>query len=196
MKRSFFRLFLLTAFCLGQNFAGSTEQGQGSATPATKANVVLGGSSAAPGETVVVPVYFDPPSGKKVGSLKLAITFVSVNLKYDRTEPGIAADMANASVKGEATQGKNDKNIETTTVTVTASSASGGTEGLPSGLIAYVTTKINPTGRPATIALQASVEATELGTGNNLAQVTAAGTEVEVIAPGTEPAVTCFFFTH
>ena len=169
---------------------------QGNATP--KPNVVLGGTSGSPGQSVVVPIYLSPPEGVEVGRLKLEVTFVSVNLKHEKTEPGIAADMGDAKVNGDVTAGKNDQGVETSTVTVTVNAPSSGTppKGIPAGLLAYLTLQISEKGRPATIALRTKLEATELGSGKRLDQLKAADAEVEVIAPGSEPAVTCFFFTH
>jgi hypothetical protein len=168
---------------------------QGNAT--AKPNVVLGGTSGSPGQSVVVPIYLSPPEGVEVGRLKLEITFVSVNLKHEKTEPGIAADMANAKVNGEVTLGKNDQGVETSTVTVTVEAPSGTPpKGVPAGLLAYLTLQISEKGRPATIALRTKLEATELGSGKKLDQLRSADAEIEVLAPGTEPAVACFFFTH
>ena len=96
MKESFlisaFSILVFSTLC-------SRVWGAQAASSEAGANVVLGGTSGSPGESVVVPIYLRPPEGKEVGSLKLEVTFVSVNLKYVKTEPGIAADMGNVEVK-------------------------------------------------------------------------------------------------
>jgi cohesin domain-containing protein len=171
-----------------------------SGSPATDAgaSVVLGGGTGSPGEQVVVPIYLRPPDGIAVGAMQLEINFVSVNLKYEKVEPGVAADMGNVEVKGELKLGKNDKDVETSTLTVTATApASGGDpKGIPAGLLAYITLQISDKGRPATIGLRTKLEATALGTGKKLDQLRAADSSVEVVAPGSAPSVGCFFFTH
>jgi len=200
MKPKSFRLALLTLVLFGARYtsAWAAQQEQSAPSSEASANVVLGGTSGAPGESVVVPVYLRPPDGKAISWIKLEVTFVSVNLKYVKTEPGIAADMGNVEVKSDSSAGKNDKDLETTTVTVsaTAPSSGNGNNGIPAGLLAYITMRINESGRPATIALQTKLQATEFGTDKTLDQMKAADTEVEVVAPGSEPAVACFFFTH
>ena len=200
MKPTSFRLALLTLVLFGALHTGAwaTQQGQGASSSEASPNVVLGGTSGPPGASVVVPIYLRPPDGKEVGRIKLEVTFVSVNLKYAKTEPGIAADMGNVEVKSDSSSGQNEKNLETTTVTVSAAapSSGNGNKGIPAGLLAYITMSISESGRPATIALQTNLQATEFGTNKTLDQMKAADTEVEVVAPGTEPAVACFFFTH
>ena len=200
MKQTFVRLALFTVVLFGTRYpsAWAAQQEQGASSSGASANVVLGGTSGTPGESVVVPIYLSPPNGKEVGRIKLEVTFVSVNLKYVKTEPGIAADMGNVEVKSDSSSGKNEKDLETTTVTVSAAAPSSGNnnKGIPAGLIAYITMRINESGRPATIVLQTKLQATEFGTDKALAQMKAANTDVEVVAPGTQPAVACFFFTH
>jgi cohesin domain-containing protein len=200
MKRTSSRsaLFVLALIATGCANSLAAQQAQEATSSGPSANVVLGGTSGSPGESVTVPIYLSPPGGKAVGRIKLEVTFVSVNLKYVKTEPGIAADMGNVEVKSESVSGKNDKNLETTTVIVSAAAPSGGDgeKGIPPGLIAYINMRINESGRPATIALQTKLQATEFGTEKTLEQMKSADAEVEVVAPGTEPVVACFFFTH
>ena len=97
MKPTSFRLAFLTLVLLGARYssASAAQQGQSASSSEASANVVLGGTSGSPGESVTVPIYLSPPNGKEVGRIKLEVTFVSVNLKYVKTEPGIAADMGN-----------------------------------------------------------------------------------------------------
>jgi len=196
--RSTFFVFLLLVLQAAAWAAQESSGGQAAGSADPNANVVLGGGTGEPGQQVVVPIYLRPPGDATVGSLKLDITFVSVNLKFEKIEPGIAADMGNVDVKSELKTGKNDKDVETSTLTVTATAPAAGSDkkGIPAGLLAYITLQISDKGRPATIGLQTKLEATELGTNKKLVALRAADSQVEVIAPGSTPMVSCFFFTH
>jgi len=200
MNRSSFRIasFFLLSLTLNTVAGAAQENSGGAVPPDPDANVVLGGGTGEPGQQVVLPIYLRPPGDAPVGSLKLEVTFVSVNLKFQKIEPGIAADMGNVDIKSEAKTGKNDKGVETTTVTVNATAPSGGSDqkGIPPGLLAYIALQISETGRPATIGLQTRLEATEFGTKKKLNDMRVADSAVEVVAAGTQPEVACFFFTH
>ena len=69
-------------------------------------------------------------------------------------------------------------------------------KGIPSGLLAYITMRISDNGRPASITLRTTAEAIQLGTNKKLDKLQASEATVDVIAPGSEPLVACFFFTH
>ena len=196
--RSAFFVLLLLIFHAAAGAAQESSGGQADGSSDSNANVVLGGVTGSPGEQVMVPIYLRPPEAVAVGSLKLDITFVSVNLKFEKIEPGIAAEMGNVDVKSELKTGKNDKDVETSTLAVTATAPAAGSDkkGIPAGLLAYITLRISDKGRPATIGLQTKLEATEFGTNQKLVAMRASDASVLVVAPGTEPAVSCFFFTH
>src|ERR1051325_6699792 len=104
MKSPWSHFFIIVFALMSTSVLAAQEK---SSEPAAKANIVLGGTSGEPGEEVVVPVYLTPPEGISIGKLDLEITFVSVNLKYEKIESGIAADMAGAKVTGDTTGGKN-----------------------------------------------------------------------------------------
>ena len=166
--------------------------------PKTTTRITLGSSSGTPGTLVVVPIYFTPAEGMGVRSLKLEVNFVSANLKFDKVERGIAAEMGNVDVTSALKVGKNDKGVETSTVTVQAGFPSSETpkKGIPAGLLGYLTMRISETGRPAAISLRASAEGAELGSNKPLQNLRAIDAQVEVLAPGTLPLVSCFFFSH
>jgi hypothetical protein len=176
--------------------AAASGQDAAASNSSAGANVVLGGTEGTPGEVVVVPIYFTPPQGVQVGSLKIVVNFVSANLKYDKLERGIAAEMADAEVKGDLTTAKNANDVEESTLTVLASAPATGNASIPSGLLAYISLHLQETARPANITLRTKVEAAELKSNKSLDQVRSADGTVEVIAPGSEPLVACFFFTH
>ena len=162
--------------------------------PKTTTRVTLGSTSGTPGDAVVVPIYVTPAEGAKIGTLKIEVNFVSVNLKFDKTDRGIAAEMGDVQLVSESKAGKNDKGIETSTLVLRATAPE--KASIPAGLLGYITLKISDKGRPATIALRAAAEGTELGSSKPLANLKALDAEVEVLAPGTQPAVACFFFSH
>lgn len=164
----------------------------------TTTRVALGDNSGTPGTSVPIPIYFIAAEGVEVGRLQLDVNFVSVNMKFDKLDPGIAAEMGNVNLTSDVKLGKNDKGVETSTVTVQVSlpSAQPPKKGIPSGLLGYITLRISVTGRPAKISLHGSAEGAELGSGKPLKNVRTTDAEVEVLAPGQLPAVACFFFSH
>ena len=50
--------------------------------------------------------------------------------------------------------------------------------------------------RPASITLHPTVEASEVGTNKAVQNLRAFEAKVDVLAPGTQPLISCFFFTH
>ena len=165
--------------------------------PKTTSRITLGGTSGTPGEAVVVPIYFTPAEGTQAGTLKIQVNFVSANLKFGKIERGIAAETGNIELASDRQTSKNDKGVETSTVTIAAKVTSPDSKkGIPSGLLGYMTLNISEQGRPAVITLRASGEGTALGSNKPLQNLRAVEASVEVLAPGTQPAVACFFFNH
>ncbi|OFV98026.1 MAG: hypothetical protein A3F68_04340 [Acidobacteria bacterium RIFCSPLOWO2_12_FULL_54_10] len=163
-------------------------------TKATR--ITLGSSSGTPGTSVVVPIYFTPTEGTEVGKLNLTVDFVSKNLKYSKMDPGIAAEMGNVDLATDVKEGKNDKDLETTTLNIVASFLTPDPpKGVPSGLLGYLTMKINDDALTANITLTAKATATELKTNKDL-PVESVNATVDVLAPGSQPLVTCFIFSH
>ena len=166
--------------------------------PKTTTRVTLGNTTGTPGTTAVVPVYFTPPEGTEVGRMKLEVNFVSRNLTYTKLDAGISAEMGNVNLRAETKESKNAQGLENTTLTLVASftQSEPPKKGIPSGLLGYFTFQISDSARPATIALRTTVEASELGSTKPMADVRAFDGQVEVVAPGSQPSVACFFFTH
>jgi hypothetical protein len=164
--------------------------------PKTTTRVTLGSSSGTPGDAVVVPIYFTPAEGARIGTLKIEVSFVSVNLKFEKTDRGIAAEMGEVQLVSDVKDSKNDKGVDTSTLVLRATAPEAAKTPIPAGLLGYLTLKISDKGRPATIALRTTAEGTELGSSKPLANLKALDAEVEVMAPGTQPAVACFFFSH
>lgn len=186
----------LVRFAAAQDQKQEAKQEQMDAKNTTR--VTLGGTSGTPGTSVVVPIYFTPAEGKEVGSLKLGVNFISRNVKYSRLDAGIAAEMGGVDLHPEIKEGKNEQGLETTAVTIVASfpGPTPPPKGIPAGLLGYLTFQISESAKPASIALRATVEATELGANKPVQNLRAFDAQLDVIAPGSEPMVVCFFFTH
>jgi hypothetical protein len=185
--------------CLLLSFPASAQNRQADeqVDPETTTRLTLGGTSGTPGNGVVVPIYFTPARGVAVARLRLEVTYVSVNLKFDKLDKGIAAELGGVDVAVEVKEGKNDRDLETQTLTITASflSPQPPPTGIPSGLLAYVMLNIGKDGRPASIGLRPTIEGA-LVSGEPVPNLRAFPTQVDVLAPGTQPLLSCFFFTH
>jgi hypothetical protein len=183
-------------FASGQQAPGESQE---RSTDSKKApRVSLGDASGAPGDSIVVPIYFTPGAGVEVGELKLEVKFVSRNLKYSRFSTGPAAELGNVDVRHEIKEEKNEDGLEISTLTVLASvpESAEREKGIPGGLIAYVTLRVNEGAGPANIALRATAEAGELKTKNRVQDLEVMSDRVDILAPGSEPLVSCFFFSH
>ncbi len=189
-------LLALLAFC---STAGArNQQANDQVDPETTTRLTLGGASGTPGSGVVVPVYFTPAQGVAVAQLRLEVTYVSVSLRYSNLDKGIAAELGGVDVAIEVEEGQNEQDLDTQTLTITASflNTDPPATGIPSGLLAYITMDITDDGRPASVTLRPTVEATLVGSGDPVPNLRAFETQVDVLAPGTEPLISCFFFTH
>ena len=166
--------------------------------PKTTTRITLGSSSGTPGTLLVVPIYFTPAEGVQVGRLSLDVNFVSANLKFSKLDRGIAAELGNVDVSTDLQVGENEDGVETTTLSITASipSEEPSEKGIPAGLLGYLTMRIEEDGRAASITLRTSAEGSTLGSNEPLENLISLDAKVEVLAPGTEPMVACFFFTH
>jgi hypothetical protein len=174
-------------------------QGQSHARVSKPAGrIALGGGSGSPGDSLIVPVYFTAPEGIQVGQLTIMVNFVSANLKFKKVGKGIAAEMSDVDVSSSEKTDKNDKGVEVSTVTLTASAPAGGTsnKGITGGLLAYLALDVSNTARPANITLRTSAEATELASNKKLEPPDTVDAKIEVIAPGDKPLTDCFFFSH
>jgi hypothetical protein len=164
--------------------------------PKTTTRVTLGSTSGTPGTSTVVPIYFTPAENTVVRRLRLEVVFVSRNLKFARLDAGIAAELGKVELQTEVQEGKNEQGLETSTLTLTATAPPSAQKGIPAGLLGYLTFQINEGAPPATISLRASADAAESLGGKPVADVRAFGAQVEVMAPGEQPMVVCFFFSH
>lgn len=171
----------------------SAKSAKGMINPKTTTRVTLGSSSGTPGTSVVVPIYFTPAEDAKVSNVTIMVNFVSANLKFAKIERGIAAEMGDVGLTSDLKTGKNAKGVATSTLTVKATAPA--SKNIPSGLLGYITLNISKTGRPAKITLRASATGTDMAS-KPLKDLRTFNAEVDVLAPGTQPVVACFFFTH
>ena len=187
----------LASLWLASPAVAQNQQANEQADPETTTRVTLGGTSGTPGTSVVVPIYFTPARNVAVARLRLEVTYVSVNLKFSKLDKGIAAELGGVDVAVEVEEGKNERDVDTQTLTITASflDPQPPPTGIPSGLQAYVTLNIGEEARPASISLRPTIEGS-LVTGDPVPNLRAFSTQVDVLAPGTQPLLSCFFFTH
>lgn len=181
------------AFCQLEDLV---EEDAGKAKTVTR--LAVGTANATPGASVALPAYLTLAEGVEVGRFKLEVNFVSANLKFVRLDRGIAAELGGLDLSSELKTEKNDKGVETSTLTVLASSPSAEPEkrAIPEGLFAYLLFRVEEEGRPASITLRVKGEATDLKTNQPVQNLQVADGKVDVFAPGDLPTVSCFFFTH
>lgn len=156
--------------------------------------IALRGSSGMPGSLVAVPIYFTPAQGVEVGSIELKVSFVSANLKFDKFQPGVAIELGDLKWENDVSTAKDETGAETTSLKIRILPSS--SKGIPEGLLGYIILKIAETGRAAKINLATTARATEFRSKQDLTSVQAVDARIEVLAPSTGPAVTCFFFSH
>ena len=161
------------------------------------ARITLGKSAAQPNQTALVPVYLVPPKSIPVGRVKFDVTFVSVNMKFEKVEPGPVIDAGNVRFNTSITPGKNENGVETSTLSIQAELTDQTAGGFPSGIIAYLSMRLSAEAQPAQITLRTSAaEANQVGTGEAIADVRSYDAQMEVQVEGFKPTAVCFFFSH
>ena len=147
---------------------------------------------------MVVPLYFSPFESVPIGRLELEVRFVSRGLKFSRLERGSAAVAADVDLSHEIEEVKDDQGLEQSTLRIVASVSEYARpqRGIPGGLIGYITFRVEEGAGPANITLRGTAQASELGTNKSVPNVEVVSEQVEIIAAGSEPLVSCFFFTH
>ena len=170
----------------------------GGAAPGKEMRIALASNSGPPGSSLVIPIYFTPAPGIVVGRLKVVVNCVSVNLKFESAERGVSAKLPNLEFNSAVAVGKNDKGVETSTVTVVASfpSSAKSARGIPGGILGYLKLRISAKANAALIALRTKAEGTRLGSDAPLTNLTTADGQVEVAWVDAPPSVSCFFFAH
>lgn len=186
----------------GRTSKGKTAEPGGpkaqSTAPKSGPKLTLGDSDGAPGGSVVVPIYFRPSETVEVGKVKVEITFVSKNLKYSTLKKGLATESGNVDVHAELKEGKTEKGLENSTLSIEATVPQGkaGQKGMPAGLLGYITFKVNETAGPANITLRTTGSAVELASNKPVQTFQTVDSQVDILASGSEPLYSCFFFNH
>jgi hypothetical protein len=160
---------------------------------------------AIPGASLMMPVALTPDPKNPLRSLTVDIEFVSNSLTFQKTSPGLAAELVNAKIQANLTEGEpDDKGLKRAKLRVTASLPEPNPkEGLPDGLLAYLLFEVSKDAKPFAIKLTPSVvSAEDLSTPPK--KVASVGTEpglvtveaLDAVYDRLAPQVACFFFSH
>ena len=187
----------MTPLVLGQD-KSATPANESTVDQKQRTRIAMGSVSGTPGLSVVVPLYINPAEGVQVGSLELVVDFISANLKFNRLDPGMAAEIGKVQVNAEVKQGKNERGVETSTLTITAAMPASPPpeKGIPPGLLGYLTMRLDDDARSASITLRTTAKASELKTNNPIQNLQVFESRVDVLEAGSQPMLACFFFTH
>ncbi|MSO19868.1 MAG: hypothetical protein EXQ56_05280 [Acidobacteria bacterium] len=150
--------------------------------------ITLGKTSGQPEQAALVPIYFTPPESIAVGRVRLKVTFVSANVKFDKVEAGLAGDNGRLKFSADVTTAKNANGIDTSTVTIPAELSDPSATSISGGLLAYLSLRVGSNARPAMITLTTSAEAFRPGSSDLMPDVRAFGAEL-----GAEG---CLFLLH
>jgi hypothetical protein len=164
--------------------------------------ISVGDASAAPGESVVVPITFEPAENAKVREVKLTIDYRSAHLEFLRMDRGPASDPARVDLRlqdlttaGEGRQQYSKLTIVASLVPALQPQPLGApAEGISGGRLAELSFRIDDEGDSA-IYLDSTASVTEVGSNTPLASRNVQAREgvIYVLTPG---GLGCFFFTH
>jgi hypothetical protein len=156
----------------------------------------LGSNAGPPGSVAVLPIYFKPANGIEVGSLTIQVRFPAATLKFEKLEPG--PQFKSVQLSSDIATTKDPKGVATTTVTISAltSAANSEAKGIPAGMLASLSLKLNDKAPHGTVPLRTSAQATALGANEELSGVRAGPAHIEVQWVDAPPSVTCFLFSH
>ena len=188
-------LWLFSGVVIAQTNTGKRQTDKSSDTKTSR--ISIASNSGPPGSVVVLPIYFTPAPGERIGRLKLELSFVSPSLKFEKIETAAAGKAGNVEVTSDVGTAKNAKGTESTTVTVLANlpSREGPTKGMPAGMLAALNFRINQKARPAKIILHAKAEGERLES-NTPVDLSVSDAHIEVAWVDAPPSVSCFFFSH
>ncbi len=166
--------------------------------------VSLGEVSTTPGASLMVPLALTPDPENPLRSLTVDIEFVSKSLIFQKTSPGMAAELVNADIQATLTEGEpDDKGLKRAKLRVAASlPESNPKEGLPEGLLVYLLFQVSPDAKPVRIKLTPTVVSAQdlsippkkvanVAAEPGLVVVESLDTLYERLAP-----MACFFFMH
>ncbi len=152
----------------------------------------------------MVPLSLTPDPENPLRSLTVDIEFVSKSLIFQKISPGMAAELVNADIQANLTEGEpDDKGLKRAKLRVAASlPESDPKEGLPEGLLAYLLFQVAQDAKPVMIKLTPTVilaedlstppkKVTSLAAEPGLVVVEALDTLYERLVP-----IACFFYMH
>ena len=167
--------------------------------------VALAEIDGTPGASLMMPLSLTPDPKNPLRSLTVDIEYVSNSLIFQKASRGLAAELANADIQSNLTEGKlDDKGLKRARLRVTASLPEPNPkEGLPHGLLAYLLFQVSQDAKPFLITMTPTVvsaddlstppkEVANVGAKPGLVSIEALGDRYDRLAP----AVACFFFTH
>ncbi len=166
--------------------------------------VSLAEVSTTPGASLMVPLTLTPDPENPLRSLTVDIEFVSKTLIFQKISPGMAAELVNADIQANLTEGElDDKGLKRAKLRVAASLLeSNPKEGLPEGLLVYLLFQVSPDAEPVRIKLTPTVvsagdlsippkKVANVAAEPGLVVVESLDTLYERLAP-----IACFFFMH
>jgi hypothetical protein len=167
--------------------------------------VTLGEIKGTPGSSIMMPLSLSTDPKNPVQSLAVDIEFVSKSLIFQKTSPGLAAELADVQVQANVVKEEVDENdLKHVTLRVTAGFPEPVMEGgLPEGLLAYLLFDIAPEAQPLRIRLTpVAITAKDLSSPPK--DVVNMGSEPGlVVIESTDamfdrlaPPIACFFFSH
>ncbi len=180
-------------FCFGES--GHSQTNAGGQKPARTRRLQIASNSGPPGSIIVLPVYFTPLAGEHLSRIQLSVTYSTPSLKFLKLEPAAAAAKSGIEVTGAAKAGKNEKGIESTIVTIIASSKASSSQGIPQGLLGSLRLRIGEKARTATIVLHAKASG-EMLESNAPVEISVSDAHIEIAWVDAPPSVSCFFFSH
>ena len=176
---------------------------------AAPSGIALADVKAFPGASVMLPLSYVPDPNKPVRSLTVEIDYVSNSLTFQSTSPGLAAELADASIQSNLSDLPADpKGLKRSRLkVVVALKAPKPKGGLPEGLFAYLLFQIADSAKPFTVKMNAAIAAAEdlfdpprrvAGLAAQPGSVTIENPDslLQELSPELKPDVGCFFFTH
>ncbi|MBI4479709.1 MAG: hypothetical protein HY651_06770 [Acidobacteria bacterium] len=173
--------------------------------PGQTARVSLAEIKTTPGASLMMPLSLTPDPKNPLRSLTIEIGFVSKSLVFQKTSRGLAAELANADIQANLTEGPPDeKGLKRATLRVAASLPEPASkEGLPDGLLAYLLFQVSEDAQPLSVKLTpAVISANDLSTPPKKVSNVGADAGVVVIEAldavyqRLAPELACFFFSH
>jgi hypothetical protein len=164
-------------------------QGTGTSDP-TRLDLAF--DTALPGSEVSLPLSLEVPPGVRVGRTVSEIEFPTGTLTFVAVRPGVAADVAEATV--EAVVRADPKRAGLSILTVTTASAGA---PIPSGIIAMLAFKVSAEAKPgATIVLPHAARGVPHGSESRLIEPVVTRNGEIKIESATPAVIACFFYLH